>query len=155
MSDDDAVTETGPTFRLMYRSRSLIPAADRKVELGELFSAARSNNKKRHVCGALLVTGDSFVQVLEGDESTVRKLYARISHDPRHESVTLVETGPVHEPVFARWAMAEVSAEGEPDIPLIAHQDGISPASSRGTTPDQEEILNVMRGVARDQVAAD
>lgn len=150
----DAARETGSTFRLVYHSRSLIPAADRKVELGELFTAARSNNKKRHVCGALLVTGDSFVQVLEGNETTVRKLYARITHDARHESVTLVETGTIDETVFARWAMAEVSAEGAPDIPLIAHQDGISAAASRGTTPAQDVVLDMMRAVAREQVAA-
>lgn len=152
MADDDAVSGMNPAFRLMYRSRSLIPPADRKVELGELFSKARSNNKKRQVCGALLVVGDSFVQVLEGHESTVRKLYGRISHDPRHEAVTLLQAGPVDDSVFARWAMAEVSVEGEPDTPLIAHQDGISPAAGRRTTPAQEEILDVMRTCARDQV---
>lgn len=155
MSADDAVTAASPTFRLMYRSHSLIPPAERKVELGALFTTARSNNKQRQVCGALLIADDSFVQVLEGNESTVRKLYARISHDPRHEAVTLVEAGPVDEPVFARWAMAEVSADGEPDIPLIAHSDGISPAAGRGTTPAQQAVLDVMRGCAREQVSAD
>jgi hypothetical protein len=50
--------------------------------------------------------------------------------------------------------MARVSAEGEPDIPLIAHQDGISPASSRGTTPAQEAVLDVMRQATRDNTHA-
>ena len=56
--------------------------------------------------------------------------------------------------VFGRWAMARVSAEGEPDIPLIAHRDGISPAASRGTTPDQEAVLDVMRQATRDDAHA-
>ncbi|HEX3750816.1 MAG TPA: hypothetical protein VHW06_09650 [Streptosporangiaceae bacterium] len=56
--------------------------------------------------------------------------------------------------MFGRWAMARVSAEGEPDIPLIAHQDGISPASSRGTTPAQEAVLDVMRQATRDNTHA-
>ena len=46
------------TFRLMYRSRSRIPEADRKIELGALFSTARRNNKKSGLTGALLLTGD-------------------------------------------------------------------------------------------------
>ena len=47
--------------------------------------------------------------------------------------------------------MARVSADGEPDIPLIAHVDGISPAASRGTTPEQEAVLDVMRAATRNE----
>ena len=136
------------TFRLMYRSRSRIPESDRKIELGTLFSTARRNNKKAGLSGALLLTGDWFVQVLEGDEATVRTLYETIAIDPRHDSVTLLDSGDVGERVFARWSMAKVAEDGEPDIPLIAHEDGIAPAASRGTTPAQHKLLGVMRAAA-------
>lgn len=33
--------------------------------------------------------------------------------------------------VFGHWSMARVSEDGEPDIPLIAQTDGISPAAGR------------------------
>jgi hypothetical protein len=145
---------SGPTFRLIYRSRNLIPSGQRKTELGALFGGARSNNKKQHICGALLVSGDWFVQVLEGEEAAVRALFAGIEKDPRHDRVSILQTGAVAEPVFARWAMAEVSSDGQPDIPLIAHVDGISPAASRGTTPAQEAVLDVMRGATRDDAHA-
>jgi Sensors of blue-light using FAD len=153
---DEATRDSGsgPSFRLIYRSRNLIPAGQRKTELGTLFSAARSNNKKQHICGALLVSGDWFVQALEGDEAAVRALFAGIEGDPRHDNVSVLQTGAVPEPVFARWAMAEVSADGQPDIPLIAHVDGISPAASRGTTPAQEAVLDVMRAATRDDAHA-
>ncbi len=137
-------------FRLMYRSRSLIPEGDRKTELGALFGAARSNNKAQGICGALLLWEDWFVQVLEGDEAAVRGLFARIEKDPRHAEVRILSTGTVPEPVFSRWAMARVSEDGEPDIALIAHRDGISPAAQRGTTAEQELVLEVMRQAARD-----
>ena len=55
-------------FRLIYRSRSAIDEPDRKVVLGRIFSQARSNNKGKSITGALLVSGDWFAQVLEGDE---------------------------------------------------------------------------------------
>ena len=113
-------------FRLMYRSRNLIPPEQRRVELGELFSVARSNNKRQRISGALLVSGDWFVQVLEGDEGAVRALYDRIAADPRHQDIVLLDTSAVDGPVFARWAMARVSEDGEPDIALIAHADGIA-----------------------------
>lgn len=141
------------TFRLIYKSRSRIPEPDRRAELGRLFSTARSNNKQRGVTGALLITDDCFVQTLEGDETDVRTLFKRISTDRRHEQVELLEAGAVPGRVFARWAMAKVGGEDEPDIPLIAHVDGIAKAAPRGaTTVDQEGILTIMRAAAAGQV---
>jgi hypothetical protein len=132
----------------MYRSRTLIPQDQRKLELGRLFSEARSNNKKQGITGALLLSEDWFVQVLEGEEGAVRALFAHIERDARHDSVSVLETGQVPVRVFARWAMAKVAERGEPDIPLIAHTDGIAPAAGRGTTPEQDNLLDVMRGAA-------
>ncbi len=148
MSDTAPATET--VFRLMYRSRDLIPPEQRKVEHGTLFTIARSNNKSRHITGALLVAGDWFVQTLEGDEDAVRALFTRIEADPRHDSVALIETRTVSARVFPRWSMASVAASGSaPDTYLIAHADGIAPAASRGTTAQQEYVLSVMRDSAR------
>ena len=137
------------TFRLMYRSRDLIDAPARTVALGGLFSTARRNNKALHVSGALLVDGDRFVQTLEGDEETVRALFARIEKDQRHDRVELLTADTVPDRVFARWSMARLGEDGEPDIPLIAHVDGIAPAAGRGTTPDQDAVLDLMRAAAR------
>ena len=137
-------------FRLIYRSRDRIPADVRRAELGELFSTARSNNKRARITGALLVSDDWFVQTLEGEETAVRALYSRIEADPRHDSISLLEARAVDRRVFARWAMAQVSESGASDIPLIAHADGIAPAASRGdTTPEQAYLLLVMRDATR------
>ncbi|MGL5819533.1 MAG: BLUF domain-containing protein [Phycicoccus sp.] len=138
----------GTVFRLLYRSSSLLPTASRAAELGRLFSQARAHNKAVGVTGALLLDDATFVQVLEGDEGVVRELYETIAADPRHEAVELLETDPDAERVFGRWSMARVSADGSPDIPLIAHVDGIAPAASRGTTSSQESVLARMRQAA-------
>ena len=148
MTDDSSGTTPEQTFRLMYRSRDRLAPEDRKTELGRLFSTARSNNKKRQVTGALLVSGEWFVQVLEGDEAEVRSLFGRIEQDPRHDTVELLDAVPEAERVFARWSMAKVAGDGEPDIPLIAHVDGISPAAGRRTTAEQDRLLDVMREAA-------
>lgn len=141
--DEARGEETDPTFRLMYRSHNLLPVDTIKVGLGHLFSSARAANKARHVTGALLLSGGSFVQVLEGDEAVVRALFARISTDPRHDQVELVEAGQVERREFARWSMAQVQDDGE--IPLIAHTDGISAAAGHRITPGQREVLDDMR----------
>ncbi|HEY1914213.1 MAG TPA: BLUF domain-containing protein [Streptosporangiaceae bacterium] len=143
MTDDDS----GTIFRLIYRSHSLIPAADRKHELGEIFSGARSKNKKSAVTGALLTNDDQFVQALEGSEQVVRALYELICGDSRHDKVELLEHGDVCDRVFGRWAMAKVGADGEADIPLLTNVDkgGISLAQPRPVTAEQQPVLDFMR----------
>ena len=152
-ADLDRADPGRAVFRLIYRSRDLIPLDTRKTELGALFSEARSNNKKQDITGALLVHGDWFAQVLEGSEAPIRTLFARIEQDGRHDNVSVIASGPA-ERVFGRWSMARVSADGEPDIPMIAHKDGIAPAASRGTTPAQEEVLNVLRQATKEDAHA-
>lgn len=152
----DAAKSAGAesTFRLMYRSHNLIPPDRLKKELGALFSQARSNNKRQGISGALLLDGEHYVQVLEGEEALVRGLYEHIATDERHDSVALLETGTVEAGVFSRWSMARVGEGDEADIPLIAHTDGISPAAGRRTTPDQEAVLEVMRSAARSSTSS-
>lgn len=140
-------TGASECFRLLYRSHSRIPHEERTAALGEIFGIARSQNKRAGITGALLLTDNYFVQALEGEEEVVRDLFARISQDPRHEDVTVIETE-VGERVFARWAMAEVSKSGGADIPLISHgeQGGIAPAAPRQpTTREQDAVLRAMR----------
>lgn len=153
MTDAAADGASTESFRLMYRSRDRIPDDRRKVALGALFSTARSNNKARDITGALLVANGWFVQTLEGDEAAVRTLFTRIEDDPRHDEVTLLETCTVESRVFARWSMAKVAGDGEPDIPLIANTQGVTSAVSRGTTPEQESVLDVMRDATRDDAS--
>lgn len=138
-------------YRLLYRSRNLIPVPERRVALAELFNTARYYNKQHGITGALLLLDDCFVQTLEGDEQVVQALLDRIRVDRRHDSLEVLSTGLVAGRVFPRWAMARVAAaDDKPDIPLIAHVDGISPAAPRrDSTPAQEEVLRLMREAAR------
>jgi hypothetical protein len=146
MADD-----SGPVFRLVYRSRLRIPSHQVKAELGAIYSTARSNNKRQGITGALLVWGAHVVQTLEGEESAVRALYDTIHVDVRHEQVTVLETVPSTERVFGRWSMARVGEEDEPDIPLLMDRDkgGITPAQRRATTAEQDAVLDSMRDHVR------
>ena len=90
----------------------------------------------------------------EGDETAVQALFSRIEKDRRHDRITVLESERVGGRVFSRWAMAKVAADGDPDIPLIAHQDGIAPAAGQGTTPEQESLLDIMREATRSDARA-
>lgn len=154
--DDPDQTDDAVVYRLIYRSRNRIPHDDRRSELGELFSAARSHNKKHRITGALLLSDDSFVQTLEGEQDVVQALLARIRADTRHDELEILDTGLVDGRLFARWSMARVADDEDgSDIALIAHTDGIAKAAPRGAaTADQEGVLAVMRDAARGRLHA-
>jgi Sensors of blue-light using FAD len=140
---------SGTIFRLIYKSRSQVPADKRDIELGNIFRVARAKNAAQGITGALLLYDDWFAQTLEGDEAAVRSLFARIQQDPRHDAVQVREEGMVATRVFSRWAMAKVGEHGEPDIPLLATTNGVAEAAGRASTPEQDRVLAVMRETTR------
>lgn len=138
-------------FRLIYRSHSRISPADREAALADIFRVARANNEPAGITGALLITDHWFVQALEGEESAVRALYEGISRDARHENVSLIEADQVPARVFSRWAMAQVSASGQADIPLEAAEGRLHTVAGERLTREQFAVLKVMR----DSIGAD
>jgi hypothetical protein len=143
----------GPVFRLIYNSHNLIEPTSTTDELGAIFTTARRRNRSLGVTGALIVTGDAFVQALEGDEAVVRDLYAQISRDERHDRVTTVDEQTVPARTFGRWAMARVSQDGGPDIRLLSNATRgriVEAGADSHVTPEQEDVLGFMR----DSVAA-
>jgi hypothetical protein len=146
---DGAAGTSEPVFRLIYSSHSLIASDDRKSELGEIFTTARRKNKRLGVTGALIVSGDSFVQALEGDEAAVRDIYAAITQDARHDDLSVLEEQTVEARTFGRWAMAKVATDGGSDIRLMSNASkGIivaTPVTDPSVTPEQEAVLAFMR----------
>jgi Sensors of blue-light using FAD len=136
-------------FRLIYRSKSLIAADKLDEELGSILRAARHKNAERGITGALLLYDDWFAQTLEGEEGEVRAIYDHIAKDKRHTSVQLREESVSTSRVFSRWAMAMVGEHGSPDIPLMATASGTTEGGARGTTPEQDKILEIMRDATR------
>jgi hypothetical protein len=145
---DHAVDGARPVFRLIYRSQTLVPSAQRRAQLGEIFATARRNNRRLGITGALMISDDSFVQVLEGDEHAVRELFAVIGDDGRHQHVTVLEEGSVADRGFGRWAMAKVAADGGADIRLMSNASKgvlVAAPADPSITPEQETILASMR----------
>ena len=137
-------------FRLVYRSHSLIDEGELSEQLGAIFSTARQNNRGQDITGALMVSGDHFVQALEGGESDVRELFTKIEGDKRHDQVAVVQETSAPR-IFARWAMARVGEEGRPDIRLLSKANGgdiVAAPKDPSITPAQEEVLSFMRDSA-------
>ena len=148
MAETNADGEREPVFRLMYRSHNLIEPDERTDQLGAIFTAARRNNRARSITGALMITDDAFVQVLEGDETEVRALYEAIAGDERHDQVRILEELDVDGRTFGRWAMARVAESGGPDIRLLSNASKgaiVTAPADPSISPDQESVLAVMR----------
>lgn len=142
-------SSTAPIFRLAYRSHSLISAATANEELANILRAARAKNASLKVTGALMFYENWFAQILEGPENAVKPLYEHIRHDPRHDSVQLLETALVARRSFEKWAMAHVGEHGEADIPMIATAEGLAPAAAWRPSADQEKQLTLLRQATR------
>jgi len=66
----------------------------------------------------LLYLEGKFIQVLEGRENEVRKLYGKICNDPRHKRVITVVEGNSPSRVFIDWSMGfkKLSYAGFEDV---------------------------------------
>ncbi|MES2472605.1 MAG: BLUF domain-containing protein [Pseudomonadota bacterium] len=89
--------------QLMYVSstpRDIAPAS-----LNEILDASRANNALLGVTGLLIYIDGGFLQILEGDERTVRELYMRICTDRRHWEVRMLLDREVEDRAFTGWSM--------------------------------------------------
>ena len=156
MANDASVKEvagsvaTEPCYRLIYRSHSLLSDGGKDpAGLAEILKAARTNNADLGVTGALMLYDDWFAQVLEGPQTVVEALFARIKADPRHDGVRLNEAGPVGKRLFGKWAMAVVAEHHEPDMPLVATTGGPAQGAPWKVSLEQEAILTRLRDLTR------
>lgn len=102
-------------IQLVYASRSNTEfdanVAGVPQEIARILSESRRNNKRRHIGGVLCYGDGSFFQCLEGERTTVEKLYQTIAEDGRHRDVTLLSSRSVHHRQFRLWAMKYLSVD--------------------------------------------
>ncbi|MBA4008995.1 MAG: blue light sensor protein [Erythrobacter sp.] len=93
--------------RLIYRSQPF--GFDRSVLAG-ILSAARRNNPRDGITGALVCRQDLYLQLIEGPAEAIDALYARICEDDRHANVELLLSEDMGERLFPNWAMLDDTA---------------------------------------------
>ncbi len=106
-------------FRLMYVSSGVRMFNDE--ELAELLAVARRNNAQLGITGMLLYLDGNFLQVLEGNESDVRRLFATISRDVRHRGLIVLLSQPIETRAFPDWSMGFSRPEPAPDSERLFH----------------------------------
>jgi hypothetical protein len=74
-------------------------------ELTELLEKSRVNNAALDISGMLLYKDGNFMQVIEGEEDAVRRLYDKVARDPRHRGLITLLQGTLTERQFPGWSM--------------------------------------------------
>jgi hypothetical protein len=105
--------------RLTYISKlNALMTTDEIIEIGRISSV---NNRKVDVTGVLICAGDYFFQILEGEETIVDQLLEKISHDHRHNEITILSSEyECEERLFSDWDMKTVAITESTDLMLQA-----------------------------------
>lgn len=99
-------------------------------DLNALVQHSAENNQRENITGMLLLSGDRFLQVLEGGSKSVNRLYGKITQDPRHHDVELVSFESIGTSYFEDWNMRLVDLYDLPMRPRkflmekYEHKDG-------------------------------
>ena len=98
-----AMSELPSLVRLTYVSTAA-PSVDRHT-VDQILQISRRNNLRNDVTGCLYYTGGYFAQVLEGRESIIERMRARLPADPRHLNVKFIDEQRATLRAFAEWSM--------------------------------------------------
>lgn len=117
-------------YQIIYVSSAQTPFT--AEDLAELLRKARDKNRMLKVTGLLLYKDGNFIQVLEGQEGTVKQLYATIEQDFRHHSIIKLSEATIPAREFGDWAMGftDIAALTEADRP------GLSTFLAESMTPE-------------------
>ena len=80
----------------------------------DILDVARRENARNDITGLLLFSDPNFLQILEGPELAVRRLFRNIQADPRHEAVTPLRRRSVTHRAFPDWSMAWYCRQDDP-----------------------------------------
>ncbi len=95
--------------------------------LAELLEQSRARNLRNRITGLLLYKNGNFMQVLEGDEAKVMKIFASIERDSRHKNVDVLRAEYIQYRDFPDWSMG------------FTNVDKLDPATLPGYTPFLEQ----------------
>ena len=79
--------------------------ANKEFLLEDIVTVAKRENPKRGITGVLFYHDGHFLQVIEGEESSLRSLMSNIEADPRHSEVNYLIDTKTESRGFRQWNM--------------------------------------------------
>jgi len=90
-----------------YLYISTAPDLNRE-DVDAILASSQRNNPEINVTGMLLYNGRNFLQLLEGEESQLVSLMVKISHDPRHTGISMIDRRLVDQRACGDWNMQRI-----------------------------------------------
>ncbi len=91
-------------FRTVYISKATTLHTD--ADLLEILKQARRNNTELDVTGLLIYKDKSFIQLIEGPLSSIKRVFSAIKRDTRHYRIKcLIDCERVEARAFPQWSM--------------------------------------------------
>lgn len=103
-----------PLSHLLYVSRATRPMSH--VQLEYLVAQWRRNNEPLGVTGLLLYSDGSFMQLLEGEQDVLERVFQQIREDDGHTAVKQMILQPVQERLFPHWRMGLLNLSNDREI---------------------------------------
>ena len=127
-------------WQLLYRSDQAyeMEAAD----MVKLLFDARAFNRDHGITGLLLLHAGKFMQLLEGQQQDVQRLYRRIAEDARHRNVTVEVNAPADQRLFPDWNMGYAEAPEMDGLPALAGAES------------ERDAMATLRVLAREHMSA-
>jgi hypothetical protein len=122
--------------------------------LADILATARRNNARLGVTGMLLYASGAFVQVLEGEETTVKDLARRISHDRRHRNFMVLVEHDAESRAFADWQMGFKQLEAGNSEHEAVFRATERALEQRISKEDGGLMLDLVKAFGRDFLAA-
>ena len=127
-------------WQLLYRS---VQAYEMETsDMLKLLFDARAFNRENGITGLLLHHGGQFMQLIEGDQHEVQRLYRRIAEDSRHRDVVLEVNAPADQRLFPQWQMGYADAPEMDGLPALAGAES------------ERDAMTSLRVLARDHMSA-
>ena len=95
--------------------------------LADILEVSRRNNAREDITGLLVYKSGNILQILEGEEASVRQMYRVIESDERHHLVTLLFVWPIEERSFPDWSMAFRKVETEENRSFDGFSESLKP----------------------------
>ncbi len=80
-----------------------------REDVAAILETSARNNPRRDITGLLLYNGRNFLQLLEGEETSLAGLMMTISKDARHNGVSMLDRSQVSERACPGWAMKRIA----------------------------------------------
>jgi len=132
---------------IVYTSTAVQPITE--TDLEEILTSCREHNQQSQVTGLLLYSEEAsgFIQVLEGEKETLRRIYLRIERDCRHRNLTKLADGPSQNRNFSSWLMAFKRVNSSTFAQLAGYIDPQSPEFARIMTNTSDDLIRQLMEV--------